>query len=162
MKRKLITVAAILAVISILFAAFSVVLFASGGIDYALIESFFGAAQGERGTVYYGLNDNLEYVEVYRAGDAASREWCPLREMGESVVNAALSAEDRDFFRHHGVNYKRTLAALLNHIFKIGSEFGGSTVTQQVVKNISGNNHLPNNIGTVVNSLLSATLLPIN
>lgn len=140
MKRKFITVAAILAVISILFAAFSVVLFASGGIDYALIESFFGAAQGERGTVYYGLNDNLEYVEVYRAGDAASREWCPLREMGESVVNAALSAEDRDFFRHHGVNYKRTLAALLNHIFKIGSEFGGSTVTQQVVKNISGNN----------------------
>ena len=56
------------------------------------------------------------------------------------MKKAFISAEDRDFFNHDGVNLKRTTFAILNYFFHIKPRFGASTITQHVVKNISGDN----------------------
>ena len=63
------------------------------------------------------------------------------------LVAAYLSAEDKSFFSHHGVDYTGVAGALIDYVSKIGSgrrARGGSTITQQVAKNLLvGNEYSP-------------------
>ena len=63
------------------------------------------------------------------------------------LVNAFLAAEDRTFFAHHGVDYPGLLGAVLDYARKLGTgqrAKGGSTITQQVAKNLLiGNAYSP-------------------
>ncbi len=55
-----------------------------------------------------------------------------------SVIDAVVAIEDERFFEHKGVDVKRTLGAAYTYITNDGnSDFGGSTITQQLVKNIT-------------------------
>ena len=57
-----------------------------------------------------------------------------------NLKNAYISIEDERFYKHKGVDVKRTGAAIINYIVHLGhASFGGSTITQQLVKNITGN-----------------------
>lgn len=56
----------------------------------------------------------------------------------EDLINAFVSIEDKRFYEHHGVDLWRTLGAGLNYVLHPESSYGGSTITQQVVKNITG------------------------
>ncbi len=68
-------------------------------------------------------------------------------EYPKMLVNAFLAAEDRTFFSHNGVDYPGTLGAVLDYVTKFGSgkrARGGSTITQQVAKNLLiGNSYSP-------------------
>ena len=56
-----------------------------------------------------------------------------------NVKNAYISIEDQRFYSHIGIDVKRTGGAILTYIRKFGkSSFGGSTITQQLVKNLTG------------------------
>ncbi len=60
-------------------------------------------------------------------------------EIPDNLKNAYISIEDQRFYKHHGVDMKRTLAAIGSYVIHFGSSsFGGSTITQQLVKNITG------------------------
>ncbi|MFM9829479.1 MAG: transglycosylase domain-containing protein, partial [Sphingomonas sp.] len=63
------------------------------------------------------------------------------------MIGAFLSAEDKTFFEHHGVDYPGTLGAVFDYVSKLGSgkrARGGSTITQQVAKNLLiGNTYSP-------------------
>jgi penicillin-binding protein 1B len=61
----------------------------------------------------------------------------PLRlaEVPKSLTDAILVTEDRDFYRHAGVSIKRLFGALASNL-KRGARQGGSTLTQQLVKNL--------------------------
>ena len=49
-----------------------------------------------------------------------------------------MSIEDERFYKHHGVDFKRTAAATFTYALHSGSSnFGGSTITQQLVKNLT-------------------------
>ena len=66
-------------------------------------------------------------------------EWCSIESIPENLKNAFIAIEDHTFYEHKGVNWQRTLRATLNYILNFGrSEFGGSTITQQLVKNLTG------------------------
>ncbi|MGN6277111.1 MAG: penicillin-binding protein 1A [Sphingomonas sp.] len=55
------------------------------------------------------------------------------------LVHAYLAAEDKTFFQHHGVDIGGTLGAVIDYVSKMGSgtrAHGGSTITQQVAKNL--------------------------
>jgi penicillin-binding protein 1B len=52
------------------------------------------------------------------------------------VLDAILTTEDRDFFSHGGISFKRTLGAALKDLRHRGAVQGGSTLTQQLVKNM--------------------------
>ncbi len=66
-------------------------------------------------------------------------EWCSLYDMPKNLVNAFIAVEDHKFYDHNGVDWKRTIKATLNYFFKFEkSGFGGSTITQQLIKNLTG------------------------
>ncbi|MBR2342839.1 MAG: transglycosylase domain-containing protein [Clostridia bacterium] len=138
MRKFVLSVTAILLLLTLTLGGAAA--YIASGLDFSADEALFRAALGERGTVYYAYDESGAACEVYRTSSARRSEWFSLEAVGENLVNGFLSAEDREFFKHGGVNYKRTLAALFNHIFKARAEFGGSTITQQVIKNISGDN----------------------
>lgn len=60
------------------------------------------------------------------------------KDIPKYVVDAVTSIEDERFFSHKGVDVKRTLHAIVTYILNGGkSDFGGSTITQQLVKNVT-------------------------
>lgn len=68
-------------------------------------------------------------------------EWCSYYDMPKNLINAFVAIEDHRFFEHNGVDWLRSGKAALTYILNMGkSEFGGSTITQQLVKNITGDN----------------------
>jgi len=59
-------------------------------------------------------------------------------EMTEYLPKAFIAIEDKRFYEHSGVDIKRTAAATVTFIFNRGSSsFGGSSITQQLIKNIT-------------------------
>lgn len=63
-----------------------------------------------------------------------NREWVPLRQISPHVVAALIATEDRRFYDHHGIDWKRTAAAALHTLS--GGRQGGSTITQQLARNL--------------------------
>ena len=73
------------------------------------------------------------------------RVFVPFNSIPKNVINAFLSAEDKNFFSHPGVDAKGVLRALLNNISNILSSRrleGASTITQQVAKNFLLSNEI--------------------
>ena len=68
------------------------------------------------------------------------RKIISISEMPEYLPKAYVAIEDERFYSHSGVDVKRTGAAILNYVVKRDSSFGGSTITQQLVKNITQEN----------------------
>ena len=65
------------------------------------------------------------------------RKVITLEDMSEYLPKAYVAIEDERFYSHHGVDWRRTAGAIFNTIFRGGSSYGGSTITQQLVKNIT-------------------------
>lgn len=67
-----------------------------------------------------------------------NRKIIKLDQMPQNLKNAYIAIEDERFYTHSGVDFKRTGAAILQYVTRGGSSsFGGSTITQQLVKNVT-------------------------
>lgn len=67
-----------------------------------------------------------------------NRETISISEMSEYIPKAFVAIEDERFYEHSGVDIKRTGAATVTYILNNGkSSFGGSTITQQLIKNLT-------------------------
>lgn len=64
-----------------------------------------------------------------------NRDYVPLKDIPQHVKDATLAIEDDNFYNHPGFDIFGIAKAALNYIFDIGSTRGGSTITQQLVKN---------------------------
>ena len=64
------------------------------------------------------------------------RVWVPLSTIPDVVQRAFVAAEDRRFFEHHGVDERGIIRAFIGNLADPGRPQGGSTITQQVVKNL--------------------------
>ena len=85
----------------------------------------------------------------------ANQIWTPLEEIPLNMQNAVIAIEDKRFREHEGVDWKRTVAAFANLILKMSdTEYGGSTITQQLIKVVSGNND--HKIERKINEILTA------
>ena len=62
------------------------------------------------------------------------RDWADIGEIPDMLVNAVVAIEDVRFYKHNGVDYKRFFAAVVGSL-SASSDAGGSTITQQLVKN---------------------------
>lgn len=88
----------------------------------------------------YDEVDLVEFSETLQ-GEKKIRYY-PLSEIPENLQNALVAIEDKRFWKHEGVDVYRTAAAAANYLLNFDSRFGGSTITQQVVKNATGNNEV--------------------
>jgi membrane carboxypeptidase/penicillin-binding protein len=68
--------------------------------------------------------------------DRKFRIWVPISSLPDIVIQAVVTAEDDTFFEHKGVNYKATWDALVHDWHKRRFARGGSTITQQMIKNV--------------------------
>jgi penicillin-binding protein 1A len=75
-----------------------------------------------------------EFADVFEAGNR--RIWVPLTSVPDFVQKAFVAAEDRRFFTHHGVDERGIIRAFIGNLADPGRPQGGSTITQQVVKNL--------------------------
>ncbi len=87
-------------------------------------------------TFIYDGNDNI--IGTLKGTENKNRVWADYEQIPEDLLNAVVSIEDERFYEHNGVDYKRTAAAFLGYFLPGFSSHGGSTITQQVVKNITG------------------------
>ncbi len=75
--------------------------------------------------------------EIAKLNGEENREVVLLSEMGEYLPKAFVAIEDKRFYEHHGVDIKRTFGATVKYITG-DSSYGGSTITQQLIKNATG------------------------
>lgn len=81
-------------------------------------------------------------VEVYdnenkpiKEDNEINKSYASLNSLSENTKNAFISIEDKNFYNHNGINYKRIIKAMLNNLKAGKLKEGGSTITQQLVKN---------------------------
>lgn len=91
-------------------------------------------------SIVYYLDENGDEQEYERLYDSQNRTWVDLEDMPTYLKDAAIAIEDHRFMKHHGVDWTRTLSASINMFFKFKSDYGASTITQQLVKNLTGDN----------------------
>ncbi|KKU26582.1 MAG: Penicillin-binding protein, 1A family [Microgenomates group bacterium GW2011_GWA2_46_16] len=82
-------------------------------------------------TKIYDRHGTLLY-QIYKD---ENRTLIQLSILPKHVIDATLAAEDKDFYSHHGVSFTGILRAATNNLTK-GTTQGGSTITQQLVKNV--------------------------
>ena len=137
----------------ILFLTFSMMGVVALGIGAAVVYSYSDPALDERfasmdldqSSFIYALNSETGKYEVYQEIQSTSgrRVWVSDTEIPQHVKDATVAIEDKRFYSHMGVDPIRTLNAVLEYAkgYLTGNTSrasGGSTLTQQVIKNITG------------------------
>lgn len=99
--------------------------------------------QNNYSSVIYTENSDGLSVEVQKLFSTSNRKWVDQSQIPKNLVNAFVATEDERFFQHEGVDWKRTFAAFANLFLDLYStQQGGSTITQQLIKNITGDNKI--------------------
>ena len=93
---------------------------------------------GENSVMYYEDKDTGEYRELATVATSTSSIWVDYEEIPEDLINATIAIEDKRFLQHNGVDWKRTAAAIF-YMFTGQDIQGGSTITQQLIKNLTEN-----------------------
>ena len=120
------------------------VLFVYNGINFEADDNLFENSRSFESTVFYadGSICDEEYEPVVISlGSGLRKTRFSIEEISHYLTDGIIAVEDKKFYLHHGVDFKRTAMAALNYITKSRDSFGASTITQQVVKNISGDNN---------------------
>ena len=92
-------------------------------------------------SVIYVKNEDGNWEEYQRLHGNENRIWVSIDKMPKQLLDAFVAIEDENFYSHRGVDWRRTLGAVGNMIFKFSdTEFGGSTITQQLIKNVTMDN----------------------
>lgn len=81
------------------------------------------------------IYDRKGEVLLYDTGGDIRRSVVPIEEISRHIKNATIAIEDKEFYSHRGVKITAFIRATLVNILSLDFSQGGSTITQQVVKN---------------------------
>ena len=85
----------------------------------------------------YVMNNSGEYEEYMKlSSPGEDRVWAGLEKIPKNMVNAIIAIEDKRFMQHHGVDWQTTAKSVVQLMSDDGG--GGSTLTQQLIKNLTG------------------------
>ncbi len=98
----------------------------------------FNIADQEQTSYVYYVDNNGEIQLLQQIHTTIDRQWVRYEDIPENLINAAIAIEDKRFHEHQGVDWITTVKACLNMFMGGDSQFGGSTITQQLVKNDTG------------------------
>ena len=82
---------------------------------------------------------DMDNNEIAKLGCERNHETISTSTIPDDLKNAYVAIEDERFYSHGGIDIKRTGGAIVSYITHFGkSSYGGSTITQQLVKNLTG------------------------
>lgn len=82
-----------------------------------------------------------EFKEYQTLYSTENRIWVDNQDIPQAMKDAVVAIEDKRFFEHHGVDWARTSSAVINLVTGADT-YGGSTLTQQLIKNITDDNEV--------------------
>ena len=133
----------VVASIAIIICAIVLYTYSSACIDRSVTDAVTSNLETE---FYYSVrsdaNDNLccvEKIEDASLTNGFKHEYVAYNEIPQQLIDAFISVEDKRFFEHNGIDRFRSAKAAANFFLFHDSSFGGSTITQQLVKNLTGN-----------------------
>ncbi len=89
----------------------------------------------DRTSYIYYLDENDDIQILQQIYSTTDRRWASYEELPEDLIHACVAIEDKRFYEHQGVDWITTVKACLSMFFG-GDQFGGSTITQQLIKNL--------------------------
>ena len=90
-------------------------------------------------TMVYAYDAEGQETEITRLAAEQNRIWVDYEDISQNIIDAVVATEDKRFYEHDGVDWKRTVFALGADVLNLsGAGQGGSTITQQLVKNLTG------------------------
>ncbi len=104
------------------------------GVDYIDLNELI--QNQSQTTIIYALNSDGDEIEIARLHGTENRIWVSLNETSKHLQNAYIALEDARFREHQGVDWVRTVGVVIQYSFSQG----GSTITQQLIKNLTGEN----------------------
>lgn len=122
--------------ILLIIAAVPLVLALAALITYYSVTA--GARLDHSKLINYGQSITLyddEGNEIDSASLSGKRKSVLLSDLKPNTVNAFIASEDRNFYSHNGLNYKRMLKALYTNLTTRSFKEGASTISQQLIKN---------------------------
>lgn len=150
---------ALLAVLAVLFTGFLTCVIIGSYVLFdvirtvngdRLIDLEFYKQNQDQTTIIYANDAENNPVELARLHGAQNRVWVSKDNMSEWMGKAFVSLEDKRFEKHNGVDWVRTILGVAKSKFKQG----GSTITQQLIKNLTGENG--RTVNRKYNEILSA------
>ena len=105
------------------------------------VEVYLDEFESKVSTELYYQEPSTEEWTMYQTLflDSENRIWANLDQIPKNLQEAVVAIEDKRFYKHHGVDWYGTARAILSTLFG-GNVQGGSTITQQLVKNVTGDN----------------------
>ena len=135
----------LISALSVLIGVILLSVFSKKHVDSIADERLFESMKGQNVTEYYVSDSEDAYDPILLQTVSFcenTKLWTSVEECSSYLKNGFIAVEDREFYGHKGVNLRRSLYALFNSVFHLKSTFGASTITQQVIKNISGDNEV--------------------
>ncbi len=148
-------------ILTVCIVTVSIVVIAIQGFESGDFELDIDKESLDYTSIVYGLDENGEYAECERIWAGENRIWVDYDEIPQNMKDAVVAVEDKRFFDHNGVDWGRTVYAFANMFLKFyDTEFGASTITQQLVKNLTGENQ--HRIDRKIKEILTAVNLEQN
>lgn len=124
----------------VIMLALAVAIGAAGGKVLAIINSTpklspDALLEQNLSTSIYAKDSNGNWQRVALLHGVNNRLWVPISKIPKHLQNAVIAIEDQRFREHHGLDFKRIFGALIADIKSRSFSEGGSTITQQLVKN---------------------------
>ncbi len=104
------------------------------GVDYIDLNELI--QNQSQTTIIYAYDSDGKEMEIARLHGTENRIWVSLDETSKHLQNAYIALEDARFREHQGVDWVRTIGGVVKSKF----EQGGSSITQQLIKNLTGEN----------------------
>ena len=87
--------------------------------------------------IYYISKDTGLEEELVTIQSSEFRRVVAYDEIPKAMIHAVVSIEDHRFYKHNGVDWYRSVGAFVNMFLSMRDTFGGSTITQQLIKNLT-------------------------
>ncbi len=119
-------------------------LYVKNNVNTRVDLSLFESAGGDTVSRLYYFDEAGVAVELAddRLYGSQVTVYTSIDRVPKTLIDAFVAIEDKRFYSHHGVDWYRTAAAGFNYVFRTRDTFGASTITQQLIKNVTGSDEV--------------------
>ena len=143
-KRIILIIATpiVIVLLTVLICAAAFTVYAKSAPEMQIDEFYTLAKAQDRTTKLYYMKSSeggsvAEELESEALYASENREWVSYENIPRDLINAFIAIEDHRFYEHKGIDIRRTAGAIVGYLTG-KSSYGGSTINQQLIKNITG------------------------